>query len=1821
GTVALSANSSNTTAWSWSGPSGFTSSLQNPTATPTATGTYSLTLSSTGSGCNPATVYTTTVTVNPIPSSTGATNNGSICVGGTVALSANSSNATAWSWNGPSGFTSSLQNPTASPTATATYSLTLSSTGSGCAPSTVYTTTVTVNPVPSSTGATNNGPICAGGTVTLSANSSNAAAWSWNGPSGFTSSLQNPTATPTATGTYSLTLSSTGSGCSPATVYTTIVTVNPVPSSTGATNNGSICVGGTVSLSANSSNATAWTWSGPSGFTSSLQNPTATPTATGTYSLTLSSTGSGCAPATVYTTVVTVNPVPSSTGATNNSPICVGGTVLLSANSSNTTSWLWTGPGSFSSTLQNPTITPTVTGTYSLRLASTGIGCNPSTVYTTIVTVNAVPSSTGATNNGPICIGNTVTLNANSTGATSWSWSGPDGYTSSLQNPTATPTATGTYSLTVSRTGAGCSPTTMYTTTVTVNTTPSAISGTTTVCVGASATLSNTGGGTWSSSSTGIATIGSATGIFTGVTPGTSTITYTLPGSCSTTEVVTINASPVVAAITGTMSVCAGSSTTLLNDTTGGTWSSSATGIAIVGTTGIVSAVSAGTARITYSKTNGFGCVTAVTAVFTVNPVPVIVALTGPSSMCVGSSNPFTTSATGGTWSSSATSVATVGSTGIVTGIASGTATISYTVVNSFGCTTFATTSLTVNPLSAVASVTGTMALCVGATTTLSSTTTGGVWSSSTPTIATVGTSGIVSGVASGTARITYSVTNSFGCTTQGTSVVTVNASPSVSPISGILSLCVGSTSTLSSTTTGGVWSSDMTSVATIGTSGEVTGMSNGTAAITYSVTNSFGCTNLVSTIVSVNSLAASDTITGNPVICAGATSALSNTTYAGVWSSSNTARATVGMSSGIVSGNSAGTVIISYNTGCGAPATQTVTVLAAPASINGTGFLCLGTNTTLTNATSGGTWTSSTPAVATISSAGLVTSVSQGTTTISYQSPSSGCYATRVVTVSSVPSVITGTPFACIGSTSTLLSTPSGGTWSSYFTSKATVNPATGEVTGISAGTTIITYALSAVCRNTIVFTVGALPATITGTNTVCSGSTVSLSSGTFYGTWTSSDTETATIGSTSGILSGTNPGTATITYTIPTGCMRTTTINVNAALSANTGSPEVCVGQNRMTLANPVTGGTWSSSNTSVATVHSSSALLSGVSSGTANITYRKTPGCYSISVATVNPAMSAITGTPSVCVGATVTLAHSEPGGTWSSSNLTKATADTSTGIITGINAGTTLISYILNAGCYKTQALVVYASPGTISGSATVCAGLTTSLSIGSSTGGTWSSSNISIATVGSTGLVTGVTAGTATISYQVGTGCVSTRIVTVTTAPAAISGTLSASVGNTTTLSSTTTGGTWISSNTSIATVSAAGLVTGINSGSATISYYFSVGCPSTAIVTISGTPAPVSGVLSLCAGSTTLLSSATSGGVWTSDDIAVADINASTGLVTGISTGITTISYQLGCAASIATVTVNPSISTITGSPLVCVGQTNATLTSPVYGGTWGSSNGSIANVHAASGLLTGISAGTAHITFTTSPGCFTTITATVNPSVASISGTTTICRGTSSALTNTTIGGTWSSSNISNVTIGLSTGIITGVNGGTATVSYIISTGCYRTTNVVINTLPNPISGASTVVDGASVTLTASPGAGTWSSADVSIASVNAASGSVTGVDVGVTTITYQLSTGCFVTRGITVVTARPELEGITVSESVFTLYPNPTSGILNINAPIGGVFNVYTLDGKVVAQYQVQASTTAVTLPLNLASGIYLARFIGLDGSTAIVRLVYEP
>ena len=297
-----------------------------------------------------------------------------------------------------------------------------------------------------------------------------------------------------------------------------------------------------------------------------------------------------------------------------------------------------------------------------------------------------------------------------------------------------------------------------------------------------------------------------------------------------------------------------------------------------------------------------------------------------------------------------------------------------------------------------------------------------------------------------------------------------------------------------------------------------------------------------------------------------------------------------------------------------------------------------------------------------------------------------------------------------------------------------------------------------------------------ITGTTTVCQGSTTTLADATHggVGTWYSNNTAVATVNSSTGVVTGVSPGTAKITDSVATPCggsSATTTVTVLPVPAAIGGSLSVCMGSTT-TLTNSVSSGTWTSSNTAVGTIGSSSGVLTPITTGTTTVTYNLGNGCATATaIATVNPLPAAIGGTTVVCQGSTVTLTDGTSGGTWSTVSAT-ATVVGSTGVVTGVSGGNATISYTLPAGCFVTQVVTVNAD-APIAGTSSVCNGYTTTLSDATTGGGTWNSSNTSVATINSSGLVTGLLVGPTTISFTATTtACVTTFSFNVIAPPTA-----------------------------------------------------------------------------------------------------------------------------------------------------------------------------------------------------------------------------------------------------------------------------------------------------------------------------------------------------------------------------------------------------------------------------------------------------------------
>ncbi len=423
----------------------------------------------------------------------------------------------------------------------------------------------------------------------------------------------------------------------------------------------------------------------------------------------------------------------------------------------------------------------------------------------------------------------------------------------------------------------------------------------------------------------------------------------------------------------------------------------------------------------------------------------------------------------------------------------------------------------------------------------------------------------------------------------------------------------------------------------------------------------------------------------------------------------------------------------------------------------------CPGQSFILSDATSGGSWSSSDTLIATISSTGKVSAVTFGTATITYMTASCGSFATTV-TIDSGSYIISGSITICAGSMITLSSAIAGGTWSSSNTAIATVTSG-GDVTGITVGTAVITYLTSACTAYTtnVIITPSPEAGIIIGTSSVCAGTTITLSDTASGGVWRSSNTSLATVSG--GVVTGVTPGIVTISYSVTNACgnsLATYTITINPLPDAGTIIPNFknafCIGQT-ITVSETITGGIWSMSN-GKATI--SGTTLTAVTAGADTILYSVSNSCGTNTAAfpvTVVPLQPPILGNLAVCVGDTTILSDSLFGGMWYGSSsgigivyLQPVIPDL--GLIAGISPGTAIITYTMDLGCttYTTVTVLPLPDAGTISGASTVCEGAMFNLSE-TVLNGRWKSGNSNIAKIDSiTGAINALNTGAAIITY-------------------------------------------------------------------------------------------------------------------------------------------------------------------------------------------------------------------------------------------------------------------------------------------------------------------------------------------------------------------------------------------------------------------------------------------------------------------------------------
>ena len=623
----------------------------------------------------------------------------------------------------------------------------------------------------------------------------------------------------TAVGTYTVLATDASTFCTSGMAGSATITTNPLPAVFTVTGGGAFCFGTPavhVGLSGSTSGVNYQLYDGAfmagasmPGTGSALDfGPQLT---AGVYTVLATDGTTFCPNNMAGSATVSVNPLPAVHNMTGGGAYCAGGTgvhIGLDGSDGGITYQLYNGASTAGSPLGGTGSAldfglQTGAGPFTSIATNTVTGCTNNMAGSIAVTINPLPTAYTVTGGGTICAGDPgVHIGL------SWSDVGINYQLYRDGSPVWVPfpgtggvldfgiyAAGGNYLVVATNTTTFCQSLMTSSATIIVNPLPSAIMGTTSICVNTSTTLSDAdAGGTWSSNDGTIATIGFSSGIMNGVGAGVTTITYTLPTTCATTVPVVINPTPVVAAITGITNECVGFGQTLSDVTAAGVWSSTDGTIAAIDASGNVMGVAAGIVTISYSVTNGFGCVTAATTPDTVNALPVVGAIGGPTSVCIGTPTLLTNSTSGGVWMSGDITIATIDpTTGSITGVMAGAVDITYTVTSLAGCVTSVSTNETVNPSPSVSMINGPASVCTGLMITLSDPDAGGVWSSSDNTIASVDATGSVTGIAFGVANISYTETNGFGCSGSALQNITVgNAMPASTLSPSNATLCNG---------------------------------------------------------------------------------------------------------------------------------------------------------------------------------------------------------------------------------------------------------------------------------------------------------------------------------------------------------------------------------------------------------------------------------------------------------------------------------------------------------------------------------------------------------------------------------------------------------------------------------------------------------------------------------------------------------------------------------------------------------------------------------------------------------------------------------------------------------------------------------------------------------------------------------------------------------------------------------------------------------------------------------------------------------------------
>ncbi|TNE59848.1 MAG: HYR domain-containing protein [Bacteroidetes bacterium] len=416
--------------------------------------------------------------------------------------------------------------------AAGTYTLVVTNSNNGCTAS--DQTSVTSDVVPPTVSATADTITCVNTTATITVvTNANQPSFSWTGPSGFSSSQQNPEVS--APGTYSVVVTDGENGCTNAASVTVVAnTTIPTASATGGT---LTCTDTMITLqvTTNAMNA-GFSWTGPNNFSSDLQNPTVT--LPGNYTVVVTNTVNGCTNTAVATANQNIN-LPTASATVPGNLNCNNTSLELNGSGSSqgpNFSYLWT-TANGNITAGDTTLTPTVDapGEYTLEVTNNVNGC----VSEVSVTVVESPPVTATTT-----VLQQVSCNGNSDGAAFVLGGGGSGNYSYLWSTGATSDtvnnlAAGMYGVTITDTENCTSTASVTISQPAVLAANATASGETSLGANdGTATAAPTGGTpsynySWNTADT--------TAMITGLAPGNYTVTVSDANGCTVVQTVTVN--------------------------------------------------------------------------------------------------------------------------------------------------------------------------------------------------------------------------------------------------------------------------------------------------------------------------------------------------------------------------------------------------------------------------------------------------------------------------------------------------------------------------------------------------------------------------------------------------------------------------------------------------------------------------------------------------------------------------------------------------------------------------------------------------------------------------------------------------------------------------------------------------------------------------------------------------------------------------------------------------------------------------------------------------------------------------------------------------------------------------------------------------------------------------------------------------------------------------------------------------------------------------------------------------------------------------------